>query len=176
MRRPSRRRMPEQSREAVIAILLSSLSVPLWPSSSRHAFHGRNLSDKRPSVPRIAEYQRRLSPARIPRQGEHRGNLLLSDTALRVVPHVRGRASAASLALPLTLFLSLSLSPFLPLSALLVPSLPLCFALPDATVSFRRFRSFLVVFSRLFPTCQERRNALRLRRVYAACSPGGTKA
>lgn len=93
------------------------------------------------------------------------GATCCSSTPLSVVPHVRDHASADS---------SRSRPPSL---SALVPCLPLCFALPDVTpVSFRRFRSFLVVFSRLFPTSQERRNALRLRRVYGACSPGGTKA
>lgn len=161
--------IPRQSRQTIIYLSrrlpARELSVFLSVSLVPHSDHNLEalVVSFRPA--RVSRHRRRVSPGRIPYQGE-------SSTGQPVAP----RCAALSPLRPSSLvpdrvseLLSLSSSPpfVLPLFLGGSPSLPLS----DAFVFFPR--RLLVVF---FPLPEERRNALRLRRVYITCSPGGTKA
>lgn len=60
-----------------------SFSSPLCLRLSHPAFHDRNFRSVVSFRVRVSRHHRRVSPGRIPCQSKHRGNLLLSDAALR---------------------------------------------------------------------------------------------
>lgn len=99
-------------------------------------------------VSRIATSSRRVSPDP-PAHPPARANIGATccfPMPFSVVPHVRDRVSER---------FSFSLSPYASPVFCLSRSL-LCLAVLRVTISFRRFRSFLVIFSCLFPTSRER--------------------
>lgn len=141
-----------------------SFSSPLYPRLSHPAFRDRNFRSVLSFRARVSRHHRRVSPGRIPCQSKHRGNLLLSDAALRRSSRSVTVSVSCSLALPFPFSLSLFTSCLPPRIAFLrSPLFPTAFVLSS---------SFALVF---FPLADERQNALGLRRVYGVCSPGSTK-